>query len=128
MTLTIVIGLALSCSKDAGEPSSPLPEKLDLEIVEEHLMDIDEPSGLSYSWNEREFLVVSDNSNTISRINEQGKLIEELSFKAKDLEGVTYQEVGKTIWAVDEKKNKLYQLNKLGGILLEYELSYDAHP
>lgn len=117
----------LSCTKNAGEPAAPHISSTELKITESYTLDILEPSGLCKAWNPNEYLVVSDNSNTIFRINQQGIVLEEFPFEGEDLEGVCYQEAGKLIWVVDEKTNTLFKLNKAGVKIKEYELSYGSH-
>lgn len=123
----LLIMVLLSCTKSTGEQDSPQLISTELSIKATYDLDILEPSGLCKTWNPNEFLVVSDNSNTIFIIDDQGKTLEELPFVGEDLEGVCYQEAGKLIWVVDEKLNKLYKLNKAGVKQNEYLLSYEAH-
>lgn len=124
----MIIVVMFSCEKDTGEQDQPQTPITQLQITESYSLDIKEPSGLCNSWNENEFLIVSDNSNKLYRINDKGQILDEFSFKGKDLEGVSYQEAGKIIWIVDEEQNKLNKLNKSGELQQEYELSYESHP
>jgi len=128
LTLTMIIVVMFSCEKDAGEQDPPQIPITQLQIIESYSLDVKEPSGLCKSWNENEFLIVSDNSNTIFRISDEGLVLEELPFKGNDLEGITYQEAGKIIWVVNEEKNTLSKLNKSGVLQQEYELDYQSHP
>jgi len=124
----MIIVVLFSCDKDAGEQNPPQITTTQLQIIESYDLNLKEPSGLCKSWNDNEFLIVSDNSNTIFRITNKGVILEEFPFKGSDLEGVAYQETGKIIWAVDEKKNTLNKLNKNGELQKEYILNYQSHP
>lgn len=123
--ITVVM---FSCEKDAGEQDPPHTPITQLQILESYSLDVKEPSGLCKAWNDNEFLIVSDHSNTIFRISDKGVVLEEFPFKGDDLEGVAYQEIGKLIWVVNEKQNTLSKLNKKGELQKEYELNYQSHP
>ncbi len=112
--------LFISCQKTNEKPS--------LKIIKNYSLDIKEPSGLCKAWNKNEFLIVSDHSNTIFRINDNGIVLREYSFKGNDLEGVAYEETGKIIWVVNEEKNMLSKINKNGELQKEYLLKYQDHP
>jgi len=128
LTLTILIVVSLSCSKESGEQDSPQNEVINLQTNHTYSLAIKEPSGLCKAWNKNEFLIVSDHSNTVFRINDKGEILQEYPFVGSDLEGISYQEKGKIIWLVDEQQNKLIKLNKEGELLLDYKLSYQSHP
>lgn len=124
-TIFALVLVLLSCSKETGEQATPPIASIPLGIIQSFPLDILEPSGLAHGWNSDEFLVVSDNSNSVFRIHKDGSIIEELSFRGDDLEGVSYQESGKFIWLAEERLKKLVKLNKNGEVLKEYPLDYD---
>jgi len=124
----LIIVASLSCTKKTGEQSSPQNQMIKLQIAEEYPLAVKEPSGLCLAWNADEFLTLSDNSNTLFRVDNKGNVLEEFPFVGRDIEGISYQEAGKIIWVVDEKESTLYKLNKRGILQNEYPLSYGSHP
>ncbi len=93
-----------------------------LKEIENYSVDIPEPSGLSLSFFENEFLTVSDKTAEIYRISEKGKVIDKLKYKGKDLEGITINSTNKKIYCIEEKKKKIIKTDINGKYENEFNL------
>ena len=101
--------LPSSCKKE----EEPKPD-IKLEIISQFSLSIPEPSGLSFFRNKNEFLTVSDETNKIYAISDEGKILGDFSFSGDDLEGITYDPILKNIFIVEEENHFIFRLDTNG--------------
>ncbi|RLD67926.1 MAG: hypothetical protein DRI84_01155 [Bacteroidetes bacterium] len=128
LLLLIILSLVIitSCNKD-----QPLPDNYDnssdsaiysFELINEYLLDIFEPSGLSWALNHEDFIVVDDHTNQAFVIDKKGKDLSQFPYLGNDTEGVTIDEDANEFWIAEEAESKLIQLNASGVEMNSYKI------
>ena len=115
ITIFISFLICLSC-KTPETPEVPDPPAK-FELLNSYLLSIPEPSGLSIGTNGDQLWVVSDKSKKVYQLSITGDIIDSLSYKGDDLEGITYNKSDQTFWVVEEKYGSLLHLNREGSVL-----------
>lgn len=100
--------------KDSPAPVVELPMGT-LELIESYLIDVPEPSGLSFGPDKLTLLTVSDHTNHVYELDLEGKIIRELDYEGKDLEGVTYNPDKNLIALVEETDREVTLLDFSSG-------------
>ena len=106
-----------SCNKDVELPITPNDSTTGIftfELIDSYLLDIDEPSGLSWALNHKDLIVVDDRTNKAYIIDITGKQLSDFPYVGDDTEGVTIDKVNNTIWIAEEAESKLIELNASG--------------
>jgi uncharacterized protein YjiK len=86
LLLTIALPFS-SCQKDKKSKSQPNPNKLEYSTVRE--IPVVGPSGLDLTFEEDGFWVVSDETKTVYKLDNFGKVVKKIEIDGKDLEGIT---------------------------------------
>lgn len=92
------------------------PEPLNIDyskILDTYELTINEPSGLSFSFDESSFFVVSD-QGMLYQISTTGSLIKEFTYTGNDFEGVTIDQENSSIYLCEEGSGKLLKLDLNG--------------
>jgi len=118
-----------ACNKDQVLPDDG-GDNLDsalykLAFIESFLLDIAEPSGLSWSLNHNDLIVVDDRSNQAYIIDIKGDKRLAYAYKGDDTEGVTIDENTNTIWIAEEEESKLKELDSNGNELNSFKIDVD---
>ena len=115
-----------ACNKDQALPDNgdddPVLVGYKLEFIESYLLDIAEPSGLSWALNHKDFIVVDDRTNQAYIIDTKGKELSKYPYKGDDTEGVTIDESSNTIWIAEEAESKLKELDSNGNELNSFKI------
>jgi len=82
--------------------------------IEEYNVEVPEPSGLCFAKDKKSLYTVSDKTGKIYQLDLKGKVINTLSFKGNDLEGITYDSTTNTIWVTEEVNREIVQLDLNG--------------
>lgn len=113
--ICICLFIAISCTKnDVPVPVIEVPVGT-LELIESYKVDVPEPSGLSFGANKMTLLTVSDHTNQVYELDQEGKVIRILEYEGKDLEGVTYNPVKDLIAIVEEAEREVSLLDYTSG-------------
>ena len=125
MRRTIIIALAaisiFSCSKDEGTAY----EKL--ELINQFVLSVVEPSGLSYSAGKNALYTISDQTGKVYKLSLTGSLISTLGFTGNDLEGITVNSNNGDIWVVAERSRELIKLKSNGNELSRFHLNIEMN-
>jgi len=129
ISYTILFGflfMLLACNKDQALPDdgagNPVLVSYKFEFIESYLLDVAEPSGLSWALNHKDFIVVDDRTNQAFIIDKKGKVLSTLPYKGDDTEGVTIDENLNTIWIAEEAESKLKELDLNGNELNSFKI------
>ncbi len=117
--------LLAACNKDVAAPevpSDPIVSGYKIELEDDILLDIAEPSGLSWAINHKDLIVVDDRTNKAYIIDTKGKTLSDLSYVGDDTEGVTLGAANNTIWIAEEAESKLIELNASGSEINSYKI------
>lgn len=117
-----------SCNKDVAIPidGEDIDNDIyDLELIDSKLLDISEPSGLSWALNQKDLIVVDDNTNKAFVIDIKGKVISEFPYIGDDTEGITIDKSNNEIWIAEEAESELIQLDHMGNKLQSYKIDID---
>jgi uncharacterized protein YjiK len=80
-------------------------------------LDIQEPSGLSFTATGDALYTVSDKNGFIYKISFTGDIIEKIHSGENDLEGIDVDKSNGNIWIVEEKQQKIYCYNNSGRLI-----------
>ena len=115
-----------ACNKDQALPdegnNDPVVVGYKIEFIESYLLDIAEPSGLSWALNHKDFIIVDDRTNQAYTIDKNGKELGVFPYKGDDTEGITIDELNNEFWIAEEAKSKLIQLDASGNELNSYKI------
>ncbi|RUA28668.1 MAG: hypothetical protein DSY76_04155 [Bacteroidetes bacterium] len=117
--------LLAACNKDVPpplDPDGPSVFGYKMELEDEFLLDIAEPSGLSWAINHKDLIVVDDRTNKAYIIDVHGKQLSEFPYSGDDTEGVTLGEANNSIWIAEEAESKLIELNTSGNEVHSYKI------
>lgn len=109
--------LLAACNKDVPppvEPEEPTTVDYKIELLEDILLNIAEPSGLSWALNHKDLILVDDRTNSAYLIDNKGKQLSQLPYAGDDTEGVTISEATNSIWIAEEAESKLIELDSNG--------------
>ncbi len=117
---------ATACNKDQALPDSPTEDttaaSFKVEFLESFILDVAEPSGLSWALNHKDLLVVDDRTNQAYIIDIKGRKIGQLPYKGDDTEGITIDTENNEIWIAEEADSELIQMDSLGNKLNSYKI------
>ena len=104
MKKIVVFGLIFICfgcipKKKKGQQLQPI------KIVK---LNISEPSGIAYFNNH--FYIVSDQNGRVFKTSLEGGVFQKIKTGYSDLEGISFNNISKTFFLVNEKKEKLLKL------------------
>lgn len=105
-----------SCNSNSNtiEPINEIPS---LELLNKYGIDIEEPSGLDLGQNNKSLWTVSDRKSKMYKLDLEGKILQEISLPATDLEGITYDDFNNNVWVVLEGEGEVLQIDTLGNEL-----------
>jgi uncharacterized protein YjiK len=115
-----------ACNKDEALPDNGgdnPKEGYKIELIDEYLLDILEPSGLSWALNKKDLIVVDDNTNQAYIIDTKGKELLQFPYIGDDTEGVTIDYSNNDIWIAEEAESKLKKLDSDGNELHSYDIN-----
>jgi len=81
------------------------------------VIQVPEPSGLSFSVSGDDLFVVSDRNGAVYRIDFAGEVLERLPFHGHDLEGIEVDKTNGEIWLVEERKQNILHLSSDGELI-----------
>ncbi len=90
-----------------------------LKIVNSYKLNIKEPSGITYFNNH--LFIVSDFNGVVYKTDLEGKIIEKIKVKTKDLEGVAVDGNG-DLFVVSESRRILLKISNSGEISKSYKI------
>ncbi len=100
--LMLIIMLLLLISGCSLSESQPTGVFFNLVLIDSFDLDILEPSDLCYDSTTNSLWTVSDNTNLVYNIDFEGNIFQTLTYNGEDLEGITYDSAGNTLWIVEE--------------------------
>jgi len=115
--LFIILFAFTSCNKDEAIPIVPDRDAnkiYSLELINSKLLDIAEPSGLTWALNGIDLIVVDDRTNKAYIIDKNGKKLSSFPFQGDDTEGITIDNYNNEIWIAEEAESELVRLNSSG--------------
>lgn len=114
-----VLFLAVSCQKkETPGPVVEIPVGK-LELIESYILDVPEPSGLSFGPQKGTLLTVSDHTNHVYEMDLQGNIIRILDYTGKDLEGVTFNPNKNLVVVAEEADREITFIDYDSGNKLE---------
>jgi uncharacterized protein YjiK len=117
---------ATACNKDQALADSPTVDissvSYKVELLESILLDVAEPSGLSWALNHKDLLVVDDRTNRAYIIDTKGKELAQFPYHGDDTEGVTIDTENKEIWIAEEADSELIHLDSSGNKLNSFKI------
>lgn len=117
--IAIILTLAYSCSKnETPQPVIEIPMGT-LELVNSYIVDVPEPSGLSFGPDNQTLLTVSDHLNQVYEMDLQGNVLRVLDYTGKDLEGVTFNYHEDIIAIAEEADREITLLDYESGNKIE---------
>ncbi len=115
-----------ACNKDvalAENPNNkPIESSYSIELIASYLLDIAEPSGLSWALNQKDLIVVDDHTNKAFLIDIKGNKLSDFSYAGDDTEGITIDVLNNEIWIAEEAKSELIQLDSIGNKIQSYKI------
>jgi uncharacterized protein YjiK len=117
--LTLLFLLS-ACIKDKEEN-----RKTSIKYLQAFELPIPEPSGLSLTFEQNGFWIVSDENSTVYKLNEDGKIIKEFKVDGFDLEGITVLD-SKVIAVVLERAREVVILDTAGNELKRTHLDFQG--
>lgn len=108
-----------------GDKSSSTPlvnHTYRLNFIKSYILNIAEPSGLSWALNGKDLYVVDDRLNKVYTIDKQGNTLSTFSYIGNDLEGVSINIKSQTIWLAEEAKFTVVELDSLGNEIQRFKL------
>jgi len=106
--------LFISCSSE----SSTEPEKEpSLKEITYYNIPVEEPSGLGLSIDGNYLWTVSDATNRVYKISLTGEILETLSYRGNDLEGIVQNPADSTLWVAEEYISHMIQIDTVGSVL-----------
>jgi uncharacterized protein YjiK len=109
--------LFLSCNKDNAKNDQMVK-------IASYTVSVSECSGLCWFGNDK-LLTVSDSSGRVYIIDLNGNLLDSLSYQGDDCEGVAYNPATGEIFLVEEKDNKIIQLDSSGNKIADFLVNID---
>jgi uncharacterized protein YjiK len=107
MQFILIIVVVFSCSDRTTNP-----EDLTLIMVNSYVINVPQPSDLTFGKDYQTLWTVSDlPEGNVYEMDLQGNILRILDFKGDDLEGITYDHINNILWAVDEQRNEIIRLN-----------------
>lgn len=120
--ISILVAVSFSCSESATGYRQ-------VEIIATYDLSVPEPSGLSFGKNYETLWVVSDSpDNSIYQISLTGTLIQKLSIKGDDFEGIAYDHQNDLLWVADEKNCSITKMTTQGVVLSVAEFNISQIP
>jgi uncharacterized protein YjiK len=115
-----------ACNKDEALPDTPddkpVIKNYQIELIESYLLDIAEPSGLSWALNQTDLIIADDHTNKAFIIDNKGNTLSEFPYEGDDTEGITIDKQNNEIWIAEEAKSEIIQLNAEGNELNSYKI------
>jgi uncharacterized protein YjiK len=119
--LILVLCILSSC----GQNKIANPDG-DLTILDEYLIEVSEPSGLSLSVNRQSLWTVSDQTGKIYNVSFTGELINTLSWIGDDPEGIYCNPVDGSFYIVEERTSNVVHLNSQGTEINRFQIDTDG--
>ncbi len=132
-TLNILFFISIlafsACNKDIKLPEDEDSQDLtfELSLIGTTLLDIAEPSGLSWDFQHNNFIVVDDNTNKAYIIDKSGHTISSLIYSGDDTEGITVDIKNHNIWLAEESLSKLILMDSMGNKINTYDIDIDRN-
>ena len=82
-----------------------------LKLISTYNLDFPECSGLENFFNTNQFLSVSDKTNKVYLISNQGSIIKEFPYTGHDVEGVAFDSIKGRIYVAEEKRAEIVELD-----------------
>ena len=119
--LLVALGLlAISCS--LNEPTENTRSVHSLKLIASYALDVSEPSGLALAPDGNSLWTVSDNTNQVFQLSLTGKILQTLSYKGRDLEGIAIDTLTHTFWVAEEHSRELVELDSTGSELQRHRI------
>jgi uncharacterized protein YjiK len=86
----------------------------ELKLIKSYLLDIKEPSGITYNQDYSGYWIVNGGKGRICKTDLGGKVLNVLTYKGEDIEAVYYDRADSTLWIAEERARDLVHLNLNG--------------
>lgn len=87
----------------------------EISLISSRLINIDEPSGLTYNNHKNELYVVTDKPHSkIYTIDTTGIVLDSMDYVGNDLEAIIYNQTDSTIWVSEESLLQLVNIDLNG--------------
>ncbi len=116
--------LILACSDETPTVTDPPPQvEPRLELISTANIQVDEPSGLCFSIDNKSLWTVSDRTRKVYKVDFNGNVLETLAYTGNDLEGIAVDPGDSTIWVAEENLSQIVQLDTLGNELQRIDVT-----
>ncbi len=120
LLVSCLLFLIVSCSED-DYTDNLLENSLDIEVS--YNINVLEPSGLVFDFQDSVLYTISDNSGDIYKLSTKGNIIKTYSFGGDDLEGVSIYKEDKLLLA-EERSKQLIEYNLSTGSSVSHYINY----
>ena len=93
-----------------------------LKLINSYALDVSEPSGLALAPDGNSLWTVSDNTNQVFQLSITGRILQTLSYKGRDLEGISIDTLTHTFWVAEEHSRELVELDSTGLALQRHRI------
>ena len=126
--IALVAFLFIHCNSPRSEnrdPASPFPDleqHLVLTQLATYAIELREPSGLTINPEGTALWTVANNQR-VFKLDLQGRILDRLAYKGKDLEGIVYDPSDSTFWVVEERRREVVHLDANGNVIFSQKLA-----
>ena len=126
--IALVAFLFIHCNSPRSEnrdPASPFPgleQHLVLTQLATYRIKLREPSGLTINPEGTALWTVANNQR-VFKLDLQGRILDRLAYKGKDLEGIVYDPSDSTFWVVEERRREVVHLDANGNVIFSQKLA-----
>jgi len=120
--------LFIHCNAPRSENRNPasafpgLEQHLELTQLATYAIELREPSGLTINAEGSALWTVANNQR-VFKLDLQGRILDRLAYKGKDLEGIVYDPTDSTFWLVEERSREVVQIDADGNVIFSQKLA-----
>jgi len=114
-----------SC-KHGGDTAPTEGETPSLQQIYAYNTVIEEPSGITYKASDNSFLVVSDASSTVYKIDSTGTVLGAIKTDGKNYEGISLSSAEDTIYIAEETKRQIAKFTAAGKRIASFSVDVAA--
>ncbi len=108
----------LSCEKENTSENELFVEKI-------YSVEIEEMSGLALA-NSDILYTVSDNTNTIYKLSNTGKILSSFSYTGQDFEGIAIDPISRNMYVVEERMRQILVFDVYGNLLNTLQVNVEV--
>jgi uncharacterized protein YjiK len=116
--IVFIFPLIITACKSKGQTEITETE---LALVASYPLLIDQPSGITINQDNTAYWIVDGGSDKVVKTDLKGQVLQTLSYKGNDLEGISYDKKDSTLWVVEEREREIVHLDLSGKELGRYK-------